>query len=155
MWEILPYGVWELNFPFANDNPSILGAAYDPSTQRIYISQDGGDKPGCCGHLPLIHVYHVNIDLSIPCPSCPGGTVVLNDVTFPSGETCTCTGTTISLQNVTVPKNATVNFNASSSILVGSGTTFEEGSITTLISPSTTFQPESQIASGAAFNVRQ
>lgn len=61
-WEILPYGVWELDLPFANDNPSILGASYDPSTQRIYISQDGGDKPGCCGHLPVVHVYHVNMD---------------------------------------------------------------------------------------------
>ena len=60
MWEILPYGVWELNFPFADDNARILGAAYDPSTQRIYLSEDGGDKPGCCGHLPLIQVYHVN-----------------------------------------------------------------------------------------------
>ncbi len=155
MWEILPYGVWELNFPFANDNPGILGAAYDPSTQKIYISQDGGDKPGCCGHLPLIHVYHVNIDPPITCPSCSGGAVVLNGVTFPSGETCACTGTIISLQNVTVPKNATANFNASTSILVGSGTTFENGSRATLTSPSTTFQAGSQIASGAAFNVRQ
>lgn len=61
MWDIIPYGVWELSFPFANDNADILGAAYDPNTQRIYISQDGGDTPGCCGHLPLIHVYHVNV----------------------------------------------------------------------------------------------
>lgn len=60
MWEITPYAHWELDFPFANDNPNILGAAYDPVTQRIYLSQDGGDQPGCCGHLPLIQVYHVN-----------------------------------------------------------------------------------------------
>jgi len=155
MWEILPYGVWELNFPFANDNPGILGAAYDPSTQRLYISQDGGDKPGCCSHLPLIHVYHVNIDPPITCPSCSGGAVVLNGVTFPSGETCACTGTIISLQNVTVPKNATANFNASTSILVGSGTTFEDRSRATLTSPSTTFQPGSHVATGAVLNVGQ
>jgi hypothetical protein len=155
MWEILPYGVWELNFPFANDNPSILGAAYDPSTQRIYISQDGGDKPGCCGHLPLIHVYHVNIGSNNTCPSCTGGAVILNGVTFPPGETCACSGTTISLQEVTVPRNATANFSASTSILIGSGTTFEDGSSATLTSPSTTFQSGSQIASGAALNVRQ
>ena len=59
-WEIKPYGIWELHFPFANDNADILGATYDPATQRIYISEAGGDRPGCCGYLPLIHVYHVN-----------------------------------------------------------------------------------------------
>ena len=60
MWEIMPYGVWELNFPFAIADAQILGAAYDPATQRIYISEGGGDRPGCCGYLPVIHVYHVN-----------------------------------------------------------------------------------------------
>lgn len=59
-WEVTPYGVWELQFPFAGDDADILGAAYDPVRQRIYISQAGGDRPGCCGYLPLIHVYRVN-----------------------------------------------------------------------------------------------
>lgn len=61
MWEIVPYGVWEITFPFANDNPQILGVAYDPATQKIFVAQDAGDTPGCCGHLPLIHVYHLNL----------------------------------------------------------------------------------------------
>jgi len=65
-WEIKPYGVWELHFPFANDNADILGATYDPATQRIYISEAGGDRPGCCGYLPLIHVYRVNTDQTPP-----------------------------------------------------------------------------------------
>jgi hypothetical protein len=97
----------------------------------------------------------VNIDPPITCPSCSGGAVVLNGVTFPSGETCACTGTIILLQNVTVPKNATANFNASTSILVGSGTTFEDRSRATLTSPSTTFQPGSHVATGAVLNVGQ
>jgi hypothetical protein len=59
-WEIKPYGVWELQFPLAGGDADILGAAYDPVRQRIYISQAGGDRPGCCGYLPLIHVYRVN-----------------------------------------------------------------------------------------------
>jgi hypothetical protein len=62
MWEIRPYAEWELTFPFANDNPNILGAAYDPVNQRIYLAQEAGDKPGCCGYLPLIHVYHINME---------------------------------------------------------------------------------------------
>jgi hypothetical protein len=59
-WEIKPYGVWELQFPLAGGDADILGAAYDPVRQRIYISQAGGDRPGCCAYLPLIHVYRVN-----------------------------------------------------------------------------------------------
>jgi len=89
------------------------------------------------------------------CPACSGGAVVLNGDTFPSGETCVCTGTTISLLNVTVPNGATANFTASTSITVGSGTTFESGSNCTLASPNTTFQPGSHAESGAVLNVGQ
>ena len=60
MWEIVPYDLWELDFPFGNDDPKIIGAAYDPTTQRIYLSEGSGDKRGCCDRLPLIQVYHVN-----------------------------------------------------------------------------------------------
>jgi len=89
------------------------------------------------------------------CPKCSGGTVILNGTTFPSGKTCGCTGTTISLLNVTVPNNATVNFTASTSITVGAGTTFENGSNATLTSPRTTFQPGSHIENGAVVRVKQ
>lgn len=92
---------------------------------------------------------------SSSCPSCPGGAVVLDGDTFPAGETCTCTGTTISLLNVTVPNTATANFTATTSITVGSGTTFENGSNSTLTSPNTTFQPGSHIESGAVLNANQ
>jgi hypothetical protein len=73
MWEIVPYGEWQLNFPFANDNPEISGAAYDPSTQRLYISEDGGDTPGCCGYLPIIHAYHLNTEQDVTPPAAPTG----------------------------------------------------------------------------------
>lgn len=61
MWEVRPYGVWELDLPFADDNRRILGAAYNPLSQKIYLAQGGGDRPGCCGSLPLIHVYRLNL----------------------------------------------------------------------------------------------
>lgn len=66
-WELTPYAQWDLGSdigifgPPGNDNVvghgdnKILGAAYDPSTQRIYLSQANGDDG-----LPLIHVYSVN-----------------------------------------------------------------------------------------------
>lgn len=92
---------------------------------------------------------------SAQCPDCSGDTVILNGDTFPTGQTCTCEGTTISLQSVTIPDGATVNFTASTSITIGSGTTFEKDSTATLTSPSTTFSPESTVESGATLNVGQ
>jgi hypothetical protein len=59
-WEIVPYAEWQLTLPFAQEGADLLGAAYDPDTQRIYLSQDGGDRPGCCGYLPVVHVYQVS-----------------------------------------------------------------------------------------------
>jgi|GEM_PF-1557664 len=58
-WDIMPYGVWELELPFTTESASISGVAYDPVTQRIYVSQYGADRPGCCGRLPVIHVFEV------------------------------------------------------------------------------------------------
>jgi hypothetical protein len=55
-WDITPYAIWNLDFPFAIGNAHILGAAYDPTTQRVFISQQAGDKPNI-DPFPLIHVY--------------------------------------------------------------------------------------------------
>lgn len=51
-----PYAVWTFNLPFehARSTHFLGGAAYDPKTQRIYLSQRGGDGPG-----PVIHVFRV------------------------------------------------------------------------------------------------
>lgn len=69
-WEVLPYAQWNLNGtfdPFApqgNDGIAghgmkrISGAAYDMATQRIYITQAGGDSLGG-ESLPLIHVFEI------------------------------------------------------------------------------------------------
>lgn len=53
-WEILPYAVWNFELPFQTGGKIILGAAYDPARQRIYISQDHGD-----GNLPVIHLFQI------------------------------------------------------------------------------------------------
>ena len=62
-WDIKPYAIWNLDFPFAKENAHILGAAYDPATQRIFISEYGGEKSGYEPY-PIIHVYKVNIPSS-------------------------------------------------------------------------------------------
>jgi hypothetical protein len=55
-WEVKPYAVRSLDLPYApNHNGHHLGgAAYDPMTARIFISQQFAD-----GDLPVIHVYTI------------------------------------------------------------------------------------------------
>lgn len=53
-WDISPYSVWTYELPFQTGGRNILGAAYDPARQRIFISQDHGE-----GNLPVIHVLQV------------------------------------------------------------------------------------------------
>lgn len=52
-WAVKPYATWEL--PLGDVGSDVIGgAAYDPATGRIFISQRFGD-----GDRPLIHVYRV------------------------------------------------------------------------------------------------
>lgn len=53
-WQVKPYAIWKLELPFARDEGLLGGAAYDPSTNRIYISQYHAD-----GYNPVIHVFEV------------------------------------------------------------------------------------------------
>jgi hypothetical protein len=50
-WQVVPYATWQLDFS-AKD---VGGAAYDPATNRIYVSAQYGD-----GERPLIHVYSIS-----------------------------------------------------------------------------------------------
>ncbi|MDA8413569.1 MAG: hypothetical protein M0023_07235 [Desulfobacteraceae bacterium] len=66
-WDIKPYAIWELKLPYSSDTdphtgPHIInGAAYDPSTQRIFISQDlADDTTNKYEPYPIIHVYKLN-----------------------------------------------------------------------------------------------
>ena len=52
-WDVTPYAVWEL--PDLGGS-GIGGAAYDPATGRIFVSQLLGDST-----LPLIHVYTLSL----------------------------------------------------------------------------------------------
>lgn len=51
-WGVRPYATWDLGEPL--DNEQILGAAFDPFTRRVFLSQYHGD-----GTQPLIRVYRV------------------------------------------------------------------------------------------------
>jgi len=63
-WQVTPYAVWDLNLPVAG-SAQVQGAAYDPSTQRIYVSQVSGEQlyPNEISQYnsrPLIRVFQVN-----------------------------------------------------------------------------------------------
>jgi hypothetical protein len=50
-WEVRPYAVWHLT---QLGGSRVGGAAYDPATSKLYVSQMGGNGP-----LPVIHVYTI------------------------------------------------------------------------------------------------
>jgi len=54
-WQVRPYATWTLKLPFGS--PDIGGAAYDPATNLIYLSQQyssGYDRSE-----PVIEVFKV------------------------------------------------------------------------------------------------
>ena len=53
-WDAVPYAIWSFDLPFQTESRSLAGAAYDPATQRIFLSQRFGD-----GELPVVHVFQV------------------------------------------------------------------------------------------------
>jgi hypothetical protein len=56
-WTVQPYAVWDFDLPFANNYGQrvIGGAAYDPKTNQIYLSQQCTDT-NCA---PIVHVFRV------------------------------------------------------------------------------------------------
>ncbi len=61
-WDVVPYAVWNFSLPFQQKvvngvdvgNYSIVGAAYDPATKRIFLAAYRND-----GAAPVIHVFKV------------------------------------------------------------------------------------------------
>lgn len=71
-WQVVPYATWELN-EMGNINTNdfgVGGAAYDPSTGRIYVSKKFGD-----GERPVIYVYEVNNSAMSVVPEPPASLV--------------------------------------------------------------------------------
>jgi hypothetical protein len=62
-WDVVPYAGWSLSGMGAN----VGGAAYDPATNRIYVSERGGD-----GDRPKIHVFTVTNATTGPSPTPTG-----------------------------------------------------------------------------------
>jgi hypothetical protein len=58
-WEVVPYGVWPLNFPTPEPSVRLGGVGYDPERQLLYVSQLHADAEGYSSQ-PIIHVFHLN-----------------------------------------------------------------------------------------------
>src|SRR5262249_29725532 len=57
-WQVKPYRVWALKLPFRAPKTHLGRAAYDPQSDRIYISQLDSDIVGF-DPLPVIHVLQI------------------------------------------------------------------------------------------------
>ena len=74
-YDVKPYAVWTLNLPFSNNTGQQLlsGAAYDPSTNQIFITQDCVDTS--CG--PVIDVLQITgLSANSSTPSAPSNVQV-------------------------------------------------------------------------------
>lgn len=56
-WTVSPYGLWQLDYPFPAGLARTLGAAYDPGTGRLFLSQSLADNDV----RPLIHVFSIQL----------------------------------------------------------------------------------------------
>jgi hypothetical protein len=64
-YEVTPYATWSLgDFGQVGDDFATGGAAFDPATGRVYLSEIGGD-----GDRPLIRVYQVTSSTPAPTPA--------------------------------------------------------------------------------------
>ncbi len=59
MWDITPYAAWQLQLPVASAGHGVGGAAYDPSTQTIYISALKADPGGGYFAGPVVYAFKV------------------------------------------------------------------------------------------------
>jgi hypothetical protein len=57
-WDVVPYGIWPIEFPIVQKDFSMGGVGYDPQQQLIYVAQMHADQDGDA-YRPLIHVFHV------------------------------------------------------------------------------------------------
>ncbi len=66
------------DLPFAAANDGIMGAAYDDTTQTVYLVQKNSDMPGL-EPFPLIHAFQLNLPIysDVNAPAAPNGLNVI------------------------------------------------------------------------------
>jgi hypothetical protein len=87
-WQVKPYAVWNFNLPSATAGDQIGGVAFDPSTDRIYVSVLDADNVAAYSNLPLIEVFQVNTSALTGAQKPQIGTLaVTTTAAAPSGST--------------------------------------------------------------------
>lgn len=68
-YAVQPYATWIFNLPFekSGDAHWLGGAAFDPATKRVYVSQQHGDSD----HRPIIHVFKLEVGAPVVAPKPP------------------------------------------------------------------------------------
>jgi hypothetical protein len=61
-WQVQPYAVWNLDFPQNDGAKYIGGVAFDPSTNRLYVTQLGGDTQVAYTYLPVVQVFQLSLN---------------------------------------------------------------------------------------------
>ena len=64
-WQVQPYATWNLDFPQFSGAKTLGGVTFDPSTDRLYVEEQGADTQASGSYLPVIQVYQLT--LSPPC----------------------------------------------------------------------------------------
>jgi hypothetical protein len=56
-WEVQPYALWRLEEMDSNGSATLAGAAYDPASGRVYLTEAYGEEP-------VVHVYELSVPLT-------------------------------------------------------------------------------------------
>ena len=67
-WQVRPYDVWNFTVPGISGNVTIGGVAFDPATNKVYVSLLNTDQVKPYTNLPLIAVFQIVPDAIAPCP---------------------------------------------------------------------------------------
>jgi hypothetical protein len=53
-WDVRPYAVWSLDDMDPSGSAGVRGAAFDPETGRLFITEAYGEEP-------VVHVYRIDV----------------------------------------------------------------------------------------------
>ncbi len=87
-WQVQPYATWNLDFPQYDGAKHLGGVAFDPSTDRLYVTELGGDTQAAYSYLPVVQVFQLTLNSTANV----GNSVVLSS----SGNSATKNGNTSS-----------------------------------------------------------
>ncbi len=63
-WQVQPYATWNFDFPQYQGAKTLGGITFDPSTDRIYVMEQGADTQASGSYLPVIQVYQLVLSTS-------------------------------------------------------------------------------------------